>query len=249
MHAAINEAGPWLKKLLYREIGTVKAQALNSAGEIKHFFRQAYAAFRCTNDGEMLIALKDTLDNWKHTKPAFYQHFVQYYPELQPHNLARMKIGELRRRVRAIVENEQGNCEQGFLSHKVPEVSLLAMVVSFLENCAQPGLRHQVDLENWPDEYQLALIHNSLGRLCQERKDSGQPKFPFLIELQSADIQQVESLTIDSLCNQAQQALNKTALSEGEYRQLSALYAHLLEEVHRRSEGDVFLIDGIYSER
>ncbi|MET4819072.1 hypothetical protein V5J36_001517 [Endozoicomonas sp. NE41] len=246
LHAAINEAGPWLKKLLYREIGTVKSQALNHAVEMQNFFRRTYAAFRCTNDGEMLIALKDTLDYLKDSKPAFYQHFIQHYPELQPHNIARMNVGVLRSKVRAIAEKEQGNCEQRLLSYKVPEASLMAMVVSFLEHSARAGLRHQPNLENWTAEYQIPLIHNCLDRLCEERKDSGQLKFPFLIELQRADIQPAETLNIDNLCSQAKQALNRTSLSEGEYRQLSALYAHLLEEVHRRSEGDVFLIDGLY---
>ncbi|UYM15211.1 hypothetical protein [Endozoicomonas euniceicola] len=245
LHTAINEAGPWLKKLLYREMGTVKAQALNYAGEMKEFFKQTYAAFRCTNDGEMLLALRETLVKWQQSQPAFYQLFIQHYPEFQINKIARMEIGALRNRVRTIAEKEQSRCDQAELSYKMPEASLMAMVVSLLKHCSRDGLGHQADLQNLSDEHQLPVIQYNLDKLCQERSASGQPKFPLLIELQRAVLQPVETLNIDSLCRQVKQSLNRTTLSEGEYRQLSALYSRLLDDIHRRNEGELFLLDGL----
>ena len=245
LHAAINEAGPWLKKLLYQEMGTVKAQALNYAGEMEGFFKQTYAAFRCTNDGEMLIALRETLVNWQQSQPAFYQLFIQHYPELQINKIARMEIGALRNRVRTIAEKEQSRCDQAELSYKMPEASLMTMVVSLLKHCSRDGFGHQADLQSLSGEHQLPVIQYNLDKLCLEQSASGRPKFPLLIELQRTGLQPVETLNIDSLCHQVKQSLNRTTLSEGEYRQLSALYSRLLDDINRRSEDSVFLLDGL----
>ncbi|AMO57390.1 hypothetical protein GZ77_15590 [Endozoicomonas montiporae] len=250
LHSAINAAGPWMKKLLYREVGTVKARAMAQSIELKQALGLGYSAFRCLKDSEIMVALGDVFRQWKTSNPAYFQYLTQHYPELQPHKIATMDRMSLRERVRSVIESEQKNCERGELNHKMPEACLSALFFDLIKTCHGKGFRHQVELENLDEEYRMPLIRLHLNMLCQQVKADGQPQFPFLQALRQVDRRVADSLNMDSLCSFAISALDRTSLSQDNYRELAILYSQLVDDLHRRnSDEEVMVIDGLYSDR